>query len=305
MSYSQKRIDYNNEWPDSRIEFAGQIEYKKLLLSKGVSNILRPIQLPLIPDYSFQRLLSFKIDIYEQLPDRPDIAFDLAWRTFEAYSSFFAIQNTWTTTKTHKILNKVCEDILINQFNNNANLSIAIGNLLSSIPLQATEFVVRRIFETTPNAIKSQQDKIRERVKDSLGVDLFTELENKYSPLTSESQRKAGMLLQIILSGTRVNINGQNFTLQLIDRLKFLVNGVLYTYRNERFHGDAFSPFKSSKTSIKTYAHSYYCLISAYFFISQLIFNHYPNQIDIELITEKLNDNTTRYNLVFEGHRKK
>ena len=34
-----------------------------------------------------------------------------------------------------------------------------------------------------------------------------------------------------------------------------MMSGVLYTARNERFHGDNFSHFKSSLSSIKTYGH--------------------------------------------------
>src|SRR5690606_13769692 len=102
-SYSKKRIDYNNKWPDEVISFSGQEAFHALLNEKGVKNILRPIQIPFIDDFQFQRLLSFKIDIYEQLPYRPDIAFDLAWRTFEAYSAYFAHIGNWNTSKTWKI----------------------------------------------------------------------------------------------------------------------------------------------------------------------------------------------------------
>jgi hypothetical protein len=305
MSYSKKRVDYNNKWPDEVIIFSGQEAFYALLNEKGIKNIIRPIQIPYIDDFQFQRLLSFKIDIYEQLPKRPDIAFDLAWRTFEAYSAYFAHIGTWNTTKTWKILNKTSEDILINQLNRNSNLLDAIRNLFNSVPLQATEFLVRRLFETTTTSLKSQQAQIIERVTDSLSEDLFQSFKAKYGVLTPDSQRKAGMLLQLIISGERVDINGKSYQLSTTQILKLLINGLLYTYRNERFHGDAFSPFKSSKTQIKTYAHSYFCLISTYFFISQLIYQHFSSEFDIDKIANTLNENTIRYNLVFENHRKK
>lgn len=305
MSYKKKRIDYNNKWPDEVIIFAGQQDFDKLLNEKGIKNILRPIQLPLIEDFQFQRLLSFKIDIYEQLPNRPDIAFDLAWRTFEAYSAYFAHIGSWNTNKTWKILNKTSEDILINQINRNSNLSNALVILFNSVPLQATEFLVRRLFETTTASLKSQQTQIIERVTDSLGQDLFDCFKNKYGALTPDNQRKAGMLLQLIISGIKVDIDGKFYQLDKLQTIKLLINGLLYTYRNERFHGDAFSPFKSSKTQIKTYAHSYYCLIATYFFISQLIYQHFPTQFNIDIIADSLNENTTRYNLVFSGQKKK
>lgn len=305
MSYSKKRIDYNNHWPEKIISFSAQECFHDLLNEKGIKNILRPIQIPYIDDFQFQRLLSFKIDIYEQLPNRPDIAFDLAWRTFEAYSAFFGKLGNWNTSKTWKILNKTSEDILINQINRNTNLSESLAILIKSVPLQATEFLVRRLFETTTSSLKSQQRQIIERVTDSLGQDLFDSFKAKYGDLTSESQRKAGMLLQIIISGERFEINGINYQLNKLQTIKLIINGLLYTYRNERFHGDAFSPFKSSKTQIKTYAHSYFCLISTYFFISQLIYQHFESQFDLDKIANSLKENTIRYNLVFEEQRKK
>lgn len=304
MSYDKKRTDYNNSWPNAKIEFSGQVEYRNLLEAKGITNILLPIQLPVISDYHFQRLLSFKIDIYEQLPDRPDIGFDLAWRTFEAYSTYFSVSKSWTSTKTHIILNKVCEDILINQFNNNQPLKDAVETMLNSIPLQATEFLVRRLFETAQYSTKSQQDKIRERVKACIG-NLYDDLNKKYTPLTPETQRQCGMFVQILLAGREVTIEGNTYRLSLLDRLKFLVNGILYSYRNERFHGDSFSPFKSSKTAIKTYAHSYFCLISTYFFLCQLIYADYPGLLNIADMTVSLTANITRYNDVFLSQRRK
>ncbi|HFK5575204.1 hypothetical protein HZP98_00620 [Elizabethkingia anophelis] len=303
MSYSKKRIEYNNKWPDNVITFSGQQDFYKLLEEKKVENIFKPIILPNIEDEQFQRLLSFKIDIYEQLPYRPDIAFDLAWRTFEAYSSYFATR--WNIVGMWKILNKVSEDILINQINKNLSLSEALKNLLNSVPLQATEFLVRRLFETTSLSLKPQKAQIIDRFKDSLGQDFFDCFKAKYGELNSENQRKAGMLLQIIISGKKISLEGKTFQFDTLQILKLIINGLLYTYRNERFHGDSFSPFKSSKTKIKTYAHSYFCLISTYFFIAQLIYKHFESEIDLNDMIKSLNDNTDRFNLVFKNQLKK
>ena len=228
-NYSKKRINYNNKWPEEVIVFSGQQAFLNLLNEKGVQNILKPIQLPFIGDFQFQRLLSFKIDIYEQLPNRPDIAFDLAWRTFEAYSAYFAYIGNWNTTKTWKILNKISEDILINQINQNAKLDNAFINLINSIPLQATEFLVRRMFEVTTASLKSQQTQIIERVTDSMGSDFFNSFKNKYPVLTPDSQRKAGLLLQKIISGNRIELNGREFGLSKLQIVKLLINGMLYT----------------------------------------------------------------------------
>jgi len=305
MSYSRIRTEYNNHWPDKQIEFSGQRDFINLYKEKGIDQILKPIKLPVVEDFQFQRLLSFKIDIYEQLPFRPDIGFDLAWRTFEAYSTYFSDLSNWSTTKTWKILKKVSEDILEPQLNNNHNLNNAFETLRDSIPLQACEYLIRRMLEPTTASIKSQQNMIIDRFKDAAGERLYEAVKKKYPSLTPESQRRAGMLLQLIVRGERVEIEGTNFQLCREQILKLLINGILYTYRNERFHGDAFSPFKSSKTRIKTYAHSYYSLITVYFFITILILNDARCPIDASELALSLADNTSRYNLVFSNQIKK
>lgn len=305
MSYSKKRTDYNNNYPEQIITFSGQLEFNNLLQTKGITHIFKPIKLPLIEDFNFQRLLSFKIDIYEQLPNRPDIAFDLCWRTFEAYSSFFANKLDWNTKKTHIITNKICEDILLNQYSRNLQLLSTIKTLFRSIPLQATEFLVRRLFESASVAIESQQNNIIERVEKSIGKDLYEAVKTKYGHLTPDNQRKAGMLLQLIIAGEKVSVGERQFQLNLLETLKLIANGILYTYRNERFHGDAFSPFKSSKTQIKTYAYSYYCLNATYVLLAQLIYYHFPDKFDLNLIAGQLDENIARYNLVFSSYRKR
>ena len=270
MSYARKRIEYNNKWTDEIIKFSGQEFIYSFLNNKGMKHIFRPIKLPLIDDFQFQRLLSFKIDIYEQLPNRSDIAFDnIALRTFEAYSAYFAKERNWNTTKTWRILNKSSEDILLYQFNNNSHLSSAFSNLINAIPLQALEFLIKRSFDITTTSLKYQQNHIIERVIDSLGKDLFNNFKEKYGDLTPDSQRKAALLLQMMISMIKVNIGSKYYQLDKLQIIKFLINGLLlYTYRNERFHGDVFSSFKRSKTKIKTFANSYFCLIITYFFIS-------------------------------------
>lgn len=307
MSYSKKRIDYNNTWPNHSIELTAEQNFKNALDDSNLDQIFKPIHLPLIEDVQFQRLLSFKIDIYEQLPLRPDIAFDLAWRTFEAYTTYFAKSNRWTVSKSWKILNKSCEDIFKNQINDETVLKSVFEELLNLIPLQATEFLIKRIFETTSIAIKSQQTQIKERVKDSLGTDLYDAIESKYggTNFNATNQRNAALLLKTIITGEEVNILGQKFKLDIEKISKFLINGLLYTYRNERFHGDAFSPFKSSKADMKTYSVSYYYLITTYFFIACLIYRNYDSIINITEVGEKLNDNNSRFKLIFENFLKK
>ena len=47
-------------------------------------------------------------------------------------------------------------------------------------------------------------------------------------------------------------------------KLKCVINIFIATYRHERFHGETFSPFRSSKAKLKTYAHAYFMLMTSY-----------------------------------------
>jgi hypothetical protein len=240
------------------------------------------------------------------LPNRPDIAFDLAWRTFEAYCVYFSKEKNWSTRKTHKILDKIVEDILDTQFAGNANLSACIEKLLLSIPLQATEFLVSRLFDLNNDSIKSQQNQIKERVENAIGTEIFNAIQNKYCPLNASTQRSAGLLFQIILAGKDFKFDNKKvFKLSLKERLKLLISGILYSYRNERFHGDAFSPFRSSKTTLKTYAYCNYCLNAVYFFLCQLMAEHFPTKFDLDIVSNSLNQNIDVYLLLFDNWKKK
>ncbi|OVE68231.1 hypothetical protein CCS79_09960 [Clostridium diolis] len=57
------------------------------------------------------------------------------------------------------------------------------------------------------------------------------------------------------------------YSLTEFDKLTIIIKGMLYTYRNERFHGNLFSPFKSSKATFKTYAHAHYLFLVTHFFV--------------------------------------
>lgn len=305
MNFKKKRIDYNNNWPNEKYDCDAENKMLELFSDNNIRQILIPIKLPLIEEVQFQRLLSFKIDIYENLPKRPDIAFDLAWRTFEAHTAYHGKTKNWTVKKSHKVFDKVNEDILNNKLSSNQLLTEYFDDLFKSIPLQATEFIIKRTIEHPKGAIKSQHKQIKERVENSLGIDLVTAIIKKYTPFDSAKQRRAGTMCQILLREKEIVLENKKYTITDLQRLKFLISGLLYTYRNERFHGDAHSPFKSSLTKLKTYAHSYFCLISTYGLICLMMEESHPTEYDLNEIVKSLQKNLNRYNIIFGKQLKK
>jgi hypothetical protein len=73
------------------------------------------------------------------------------------------------------------------------------------------------------------------------------------------------MLLRLALRGTEVEVEGIRSLLPRTERISFLINALLYTFRNDRFHGNMQPPFKSSVGTLQTYTHAHYCFIWGHF----------------------------------------
>jgi hypothetical protein len=95
--------------------------------------------------------------------------------------------------------------------------------------------------------------------------------------------RKIGKLLYNLLQGQTMVLPKHNnplqthdYTLSLMQKFDLILNGLIYTYRNERFHGSTFSPFKSSKAKLSTYGHAHYMFLWSYFLVNltKLFINH-------------------------------
>ena len=88
-------------------------------------------------------------------------------------------------------------------------------------------------------------------------------------------------------------------------RLWFMMGGVLYTARNERFHGDNFSHFKSSLSSIKTYGHFYYLLLFTYSLLWTVMLrlslkSGYPDFVTANQVQTSIDRNIELYKMAFK-----
>jgi len=73
-----------------------------------------------------------------------------------------------------------------------------------------------------------------------------------------------------------INIGSELGKVNFSNKLNLWINGILFTMRNDREHGDEISLFKSSLTSLKIYAHNYFCFLSAYILLSSMV---EPNEV--------------------------
>ena len=93
-----------------------------------------------------------------------------------------------------------------------------------------------------------------------------TDLIKKYAPEDDAAhQFVSSQELRDILRGKELVFADKSFDpFDEWTRLRIVVSSLLYTARNERFHGDNFSHFKSDRASLKTYHHFYYLLMVTY-----------------------------------------
>jgi hypothetical protein len=191
------------------------------------------------------------------------------------------------------------------------------------MPSQSYEYLGKRMFKDY-TILNPRSNALYKRIAmtngniepkiDNLLKDIFTKYGN---PDNGEKTRKIGRLLYKLLNLNNISLpkfndqlNTNQYNLDLNDRIDLIVNGLLYTYRNERFHGNTFSPFKSSKASIQTYSHAHYLFLWTYFLvnITKLYLNNttiYPEDVENNTLTNKKNERKEnwhylKFNLVLQ-----
>lgn len=82
-------------------------------------------------------------------------------------------------------------------------------------------------------------------------------------------------------------------------KLHCLIDICLATYRHERFHGKTFSPFRSTKASLKTYAHAYFMLMVSYVVVLGMLQAQSKGGLTITEIVRVTNEFTDRFTRFF------
>lgn len=255
----QLRVRYNNEWPRKSL-FPVELQFKKVLDDNNVQHAFIPAKLSHSSNQEFHCLLGHFLEGLDQLPYRPDVAFDAIWKALDA--EFFRVKYEVSApqheSRFESFLNKVTSD---------QNTCKAFFPLADVIPMQTCEFAAKRILKS--NAAPDQHSEaFLKRVKGCFGDSLYSSFLSKYEPAWAaspeEAQRRSGAFLRKLLLGNELDINGNKFSLTQEKIASFLISIVMPQFRNERFHGTTFPPFRSSAAKLKTYAHGYFILQVAY-----------------------------------------
>lgn len=210
--------------------------------------------------------------MYEVLPFSPDIAFDIIWRALEISMKFMS-QNSWGYTAKRSfedVLNKTCTDIIAPLANHEPCIKELFESIIEKTSVVSLRYLVARLYFRMDLSVSPQVEFVRKRANEILGCDVVEAIRNKYvgadGRMNALNQRNAAQLLLLILRGKEVNIEGKVLKpLELEKRVELYVSCVIYSSRCERFHGDYYSPLKSSLADLATYYEYYFLLIYTYF----------------------------------------
>ncbi|WP_147328132.1 hypothetical protein [Duganella sp. BJB476] len=296
----QLRISYNNEWP-IKFLFPVEQQLKKLLDDHNLQQAFIPAKLNLSSDQEFHSLLGHFLEGLDQLPFRPDAAFDAIWKALDA--EFFRVKDEACApqheSRFESFLNKVSTD---------SNTCKAFYPLANVIPMQTCEFAAKRIIKSKIEPDQHSEQFLK-RVKSCLGNDLYVSFLSKYEPLWSaspeEAQRKSGAFLRRLVLGEELDINSIKFSLTSEKIASFLISIIMPQFRNERFHGTTFPPFRSSVAKLKTYAHGYFILQVAYALLLEVFLYRNFGVIDQNSVEEAVNKNRDIFLKLFDRELKK
>jgi hypothetical protein len=224
------------------------------------STFFHPIVLGQTSDFEFHRDVSYLIDAFDQLPARPDVAFDSIFKALES-----TIKRTHPANDLSLSLRYAAE--------RSTTLQAVVRILLSDIPMQSCDFLYKRLnhnltdWRNQPKAKKEKNQvlvRLREAKNDS--IDSFVDaLEARSNDKDTGDRRKQAAFIRKALSGQEITGSlHTNFILDEEAKAHAVLSGLLYTARNDRFHGESFSPFVSSTATLKTYVHPQFLILAAY-----------------------------------------
>lgn len=267
--FIRKRISFNNNWTvgtvwrddarDKLDEYISSVRIWSSITLKEKASVF------FSENPTLDKLFTLFLDSYDAMPYHPDFAFDIIWRVFEA--SLVNYGRNWRPCPegTHELIKKATCDIIDSLANQEEPLKTLIQNYLCNIPLSLLRFMFARMYYERELGVNRQLALIQSRCHDVLG-ELYELIKEKYHVeeglAQAVDQRNAAILLGKIFSGEEIELGNPKRTfkaLSLKHRIELFINGILFTSRCERFHGDVPSPLKSSlNTNLSRYQAYYY-----------------------------------------------
>lgn len=287
LLWTEKRIAYNDSWPSQGIWYSDvQKSLDNWLREHGLVQLFETIKLSdtsrdvLYKQAKFNKLVSGIMDIYDELPYRPDNAFDIAWRSLEILMTHHK-NIAWPddNDKTAHLMSRTAKELTLPLIEKDQRVCDMVEAFLADMPLSVLRYAIIRCYIKHDLAINTHIEKVSKRAENIMGNALYEDIKKQYKleeevKPDADVERRASLLLQKILKGDQVTVNGNEHQMNIENRLMFILSCILFTHRCERFHGDYFSPFKSDRASLDTYAFSYYALSFCYIYFWMILYMH-------------------------------
>lgn len=279
-----RQLEMNNHWPNVfEVETEPLNILKQYISNNG--NIFVSAQVDkeaamqtLICDKHLAKTFSSMLDLYDLLPYHPDIAFDVSWRALEYIMKLYA-HRAWgegADMKLDKLFEKFSIEVFESLIRAEKGFCMAFEQLANNVSMSALQYLTTRMYFEKQITVAPQISFVKGRVYNILDKERVQALYNAYvedDTLPTMAVRNIARRFSRLLQGQDVTFEkGKISVLSLNKRIEFLLSLVLYTSRCERFHGDLYSPFKSSKAKLTTYYEYYYLVLCCYVFFWIVMF---------------------------------
>ena len=288
-----KQIEMNNKWP-----IVSEIETDAFMLFKNRldnGQLIVPVKIDrkkacdtLCKDKHLAKIFSSLLDVYDMMPYHPDLAFDSAWRSLEYAMKLYA-QRAWNKTadmKLDELFPRFSREVFASLINADKHIQSAYKCLVNNISISALKYMTDRVYFRKELSVAPQIAFVRGRVDSILGKELMNSLYESYKQvdgsLDAIGVKNIARRFERFLQGKDINTGNQSFrAISLENRIELLISGVLYSSRCERFHGDIYSPLKSSKAKLTTYYEYYFLTLCCLFFFWLQLFKLVEREADL------------------------
>lgn len=264
--YKNKRIEYINKWPNSTL-FMWEQEYENRISLMPERTSFKPVKMDVLQDEYYNRAISFLIDAMEVIDKRPQHAFSYIFTAYDLYSK--SVCNKNITERNAELIYTVLSDTIANHI----ELKSAFVECFRLIPQKSLQYLFLNLYKPQ---IMNRIIKNGCNANDPNRMLLIDTIVHKYSNEFADYRigiRLGSRLLYHMFNEDVINIDGQDFSICLEDRLSLLLSGFIYSLRNDCEHGSTISATKSSMTRMNTFANSYYAFFLTYYILMIIIFD--------------------------------
>ena len=293
--YKSKRIEYINNWPTMpRFDIELQYEEKYKKTNNGTPFI--PFPMKSNSDEFFNKAISFMIDAIECLCNKPNHSFDFIFTALDLYSKHIV--------RVDRITDRIRDlvPLLSNLINENIDLKKEFTNLIKNIPNKSLQYLFKQLYDTRVNRRISTVNNTRTNLGNIVNS-ITASYSNDFNNY-STGIRPGSRLLRHVLTKEDITISSNHYNVSLDDKLHLLASGLLYSLRNDAYHGGSISCTKSSFCNMSTMANSYFSFMLTYYLLLLLIIDNTSanKQNDLSALANNINLNTSCYVSLFGKH---